>query len=95
MIKEIVTVVQDIFPIIPLASGRILLAYGTHEIQIDLPVQWWVSYSKTFLYTEEPDGSIPACIGDKNLTGAVLNGTTLIIYADVQSSSATIAWRVY
>jgi hypothetical protein len=95
MIKEAIAVVNDIFPIIPLASGKIVLAYGTHEIQIDLPESWWVTYSKVFLYTEEPDGSVPACIGDKNLTGSTLNGNTLIIYADVQSNSCAVVFRVY
>ena len=95
MITEIITVLKDIFPIIPLATGKMILAYGVHEIQIELPVRWWVTYTKPFLYTSEPDESVPACIGNKNMTCATLKDNTLIIYADIQTTSCEIVFRVY
>ncbi len=70
-------------------DGEIVLGYGTHEIEIDVPgIPCKVSFD-----IEDPADGCPVCQGAVNKIGISINGTGFIIHAEVNTNTCLIAWR--
>jgi len=70
-------------------DGEIVLGFGVHEIQIDIPGV----PCKVFFDIEDPIDGCPVCYGDVNKIGINVGDGGFVIHADIRTNTCSIAWR--
>jgi hypothetical protein len=73
--------------------GRISLANGVHEIQIQTdPANG--QPTKVYTWVSEPYPGVCVCLGDVNLAGTTIVPYGFVLYADIKSNAAVVDWLV-
>ncbi len=70
-------------------DGEIVLGYGVHEIEIDVPGV----PCKVCFEIEDPADGCPVCHGDVNKISIAVGDSGFVINADIKTNTCLIAWR--
>lgn len=70
-------------------SGEIVLGFGAHEIEIDVPGK----PCRVFFDIEDPIDGCCVCHGNANKIGIIMGRYGFVIHADINSNTCLIGWR--
>lgn len=70
-------------------SGEIVLGFGAHQIEIDIPG----TPCRVYFDIEDPVDGCCVCHGQANKIGITMSGNGFVILADINTNSCLIGWR--